>query len=69
MYRPNGPMTVSELAERCSVTSLTVQRWLRAGRIPGVSRTLGGHYRIDRSAAERFLREMAEEPERGAVPA
>jgi excisionase family DNA binding protein len=49
-------MTPSEVAEAFSVTSKTVTRWARAGKLDSV-RTLGGHRRYFRKQVQKKLKE------------
>ncbi len=47
--------TVGEAADMLSVTSMTIYRWIRAGKIRTVK--LGGCRRISRAELERVLAE------------
>lgn len=45
-------MTPPEYGALFEVDGRTVRRWCEAGRIPGVIRTPGGHWRIPTSAVD-----------------
>lgn len=51
-------LSTRELADAIGVSESTVRRWANQGRIR-VTRTAGGHRRIHRSEAVRFIRESA----------
>ena len=46
--------STGQAARLCSVTSDTVLRWIKSGRLRGL-RTGGGHYRIPKTELERHL--------------
>ncbi len=54
----------SEVAELLGVSSTTVTRWAREGRLP-CQKTLGGHHRFERTVIE----EVRERMRQGALPA
>lgn len=47
-------MTTGQAARQCSVTSDTVLKWIRSGRLPA-RKTVGGHHRIDEKDLSRVL--------------
>lgn len=47
-------LTTGQAAQLCSVTSDTILKWIKKGRLEGV-RTAGGHYRIERRSLERLI--------------
>ncbi|MEW6074093.1 MAG: excisionase family DNA-binding protein [Planctomycetota bacterium] len=51
---PREWLTTGQAAKYCSVTSDTVLKWIRRGRISGV-RTAGGHYRVARREIEELM--------------
>jgi excisionase family DNA binding protein len=56
-------LTVAQVAERLQVNPETVRRWLRTGRLRGVSLGHRGGYRVSGAEYRRFL---AEAPRAGA---
>ena len=52
-------LTTGQAANRCSVTSDTVLKWIRSGRLPA-RRTAGGHHRIDERDLSLVLRPSVE---------
>lgn len=64
MTEPNEPETLwtaEEVAAYLKVSVLTVQKWARAGRIPG--RKAGVLNRFDRREIEEWTRTTGPEPE------
>lgn len=56
---PSGrPLTVGDVARALGVTTKTVTRYANEGRIPGVTRTLGGHRRFDRAEVTKLQAEL-----------
>jgi excisionase family DNA binding protein len=51
-------LTRTEVARRLGVSSNTVSRWAREGRLP-CQLTLGGHRRFDRALVEDLQRRMS----------
>lgn len=47
-------LTASEVARYCDVTSVTVSRWIRGGKLKAYT-TPGGHYRILKQDFREFL--------------
>jgi excisionase family DNA binding protein len=48
-------LTVSEAAERLRVGNVTVQRWLRAGKLPGTLLSRRAGWRIPERAVDALL--------------
>lgn len=63
-------LTARELAERLAVSTETVLRWHRAGRLPGGLRLATGVLRWDEAELERWLDSRREVPAQSltAVP-
>lgn len=55
------PLTTAQVAKRENVTTRTVERWCRDGRIPCWRTSGGTHWRIPRDYAERAA--AARDPE------
>lgn len=55
-------LTAPQVAKMCGVTSVTVQRWVKAGYFPGAWKGLGktSPYRIPRDEVEAFIARMTE---------
>ena len=47
-------LTTSDVAKYCGVTSVTVSRWIRRGKLRAYT-TPGGHYRIRKQDFKEFL--------------
>ena len=47
-------LTTSDVAGYCGVTSVTVSRWIRGGKLKAYT-TPGGHYRIRKQDFREFL--------------
>jgi excisionase family DNA binding protein len=47
-------LTVKEVAERMKCTPLTVAKWMKAGKMPGVKGP--GGWRVAEDALEKYLR-------------
>lgn len=56
MKKPVGfqLLTTRDVARYCGVTSVTVSRWIRGGRLKAYT-TPGGHYRIRKQDFKEFL--------------
>lgn len=46
-----------DIAKLCHVTSVTIYKWLKEGKIPSF-KTAGGHYRVRESDLIRFLKSL-----------
>ncbi len=60
---PRPYMTTGQAARHLAVSNKTVFRWCQQERIPGVFRTLGGHYRIPIAEVEILKGERIETDE------
>lgn len=49
-------LRIDELAAMFRVDRKTAGSWCKDGKIPGAFRTPGGHWRIPRVEAEKFLK-------------
>ena len=61
-------LTVSEVAERLRLKPETVRRWLRSGKLHGVS--LGSDsagWRVPEAEVERLLASSSQEDSKGAI--
>lgn len=48
------PLTLGTIAKYCHVDRVTVQRWVKSGKIQAY-RTPGGHYRVPKAEFRKFL--------------
>jgi excisionase family DNA binding protein len=58
----------AEVADLFGVDVQTLRRWARAGKLPGIVLTLGGHRRYDRATMLR-LRDQGWNPDHRATTA
>jgi excisionase family DNA binding protein len=61
---PPPTLRCSEVAKLLHVSPKTVTRWARAGLLPPIMRTLGGHRRWDEAEIHRRLAELTYVPTR-----
>jgi excisionase family DNA binding protein len=61
----DGRMTAAEAAERLGVTTRTIGRWARDGRLPPARKFLGlrGPYLFERAEVERVAAELLQQAE------
>jgi excisionase family DNA binding protein len=57
-------LTVEEGAAYAKIAPKTLRQWLRSGRLPGLR--AGRHWRVQKSALQRFLRQQGRQAVKGA---
>jgi len=57
-------LTVDEAAAYAKIAPKTVRRWLKGGQLPGLR--VGRHWRVEKRALLRFLREQGQHAVKGA---
>ncbi len=55
MTQNNNFFTIPQAAERCSISRVTLWRWVKSGKLKAYP-TPGGHYKIRRNDLETFIR-------------
>jgi excisionase family DNA binding protein len=56
--------TVEEGAASARIAPKTLRKWLKSGQLPGLR--AGRHWRVQKSALQRFLREQGQKAVKGA---
>jgi excisionase family DNA binding protein len=57
-------LTVEEAAAYAKIAPKTLRRWLKGGQLPGLR--VGRHWRVEKRALLRFLREQGQQAVKGA---
>jgi excisionase family DNA binding protein len=55
MTQNNNFFTIPQAAERCSISRVTLWRWVKSGKLKAYA-TPGGHYKIRKNDLETFIR-------------